>query len=73
MGDNTAHIRIDKTLDLIKAWGGIDGDHHKQWLLDQIVRTLCLDDDEYEAWVNDYNADSEDAGGYPEWETGVAP
>lgn len=27
-------------LDLICSFGGIDGAHHKQWLLDQIVRTI---------------------------------
>lgn len=27
-------------LDLILQYGGIDGDHHKQWVLDQVVRLL---------------------------------
>ena len=29
-----------EALRLIHDLGGIDGGHHKQWLLDQIVRTL---------------------------------
>jgi hypothetical protein len=30
----------DWALDFIFQYGGIDGDHHKIWLLDQIVRIL---------------------------------
>lgn len=29
-----------EVLDLITEFGGIDGEHHKQWVLDQIVRLL---------------------------------
>lgn len=29
-----------EALDLIAEYGGIDGGHHKQWLLDQVVRVL---------------------------------
>jgi hypothetical protein len=32
--------RIDQALDLIYKYGGIDGGHHKQWVLDQVVRAL---------------------------------
>lgn len=38
----------DKILDAVNAalvvarWGGVDGAHHKQWTIDQIVRVLCL-------------------------------
>jgi len=31
--------RIEKALELA-AWGTVDGDHHKMWLIDQIVRAL---------------------------------
>lgn len=30
--------RIDWALYFIERYGGIDGEHHKQWLLDQIAR-----------------------------------
>jgi hypothetical protein len=32
--------RIDKALDIAKNYGGIDGDHHKRWTIDQMVRAL---------------------------------
>ena len=32
--------RIDKALDLAIRYGGIDGDHHKAWVIDQMVRAL---------------------------------
>lgn len=57
--------KIKKALELIDEYGGVDGAHHKQWLLDQIVRTLC---DSYENWVKNYNR--EEMG---EWDIGIAP
>lgn len=30
--------RLNLILDLVSAYGGVDGAHHKQWLLDQIAR-----------------------------------
>lgn len=32
--------KITEALDLIADLGGVDGDHHKQWVLDQVVRIL---------------------------------
>ena len=32
--------RIQKALELAVQYGGIDGDHHKRWVIDQMVRTL---------------------------------
>lgn len=32
--------RIAKALDLATRYGGIDGGHHKQWVIDQMVRAL---------------------------------
>jgi hypothetical protein len=32
--------RIDKALELAVAYGGIDGNHHKAWVIDQMVRAL---------------------------------
>jgi len=36
----TEQQRIDKALALAVAYGGIDGDHHKAWVIDQMVRAL---------------------------------
>ena len=32
--------RIEKALDYVGQYGYIDGEHHKQWVLDQMVRAL---------------------------------
>lgn len=36
----TPEERIEKALAIIVKWGGIDGAHHKDWVLDQAVRAL---------------------------------
>lgn len=60
----------EQVLDLIIQYGGIDGGHHKKWLLDQIVRTLTGDG--YESWVKEYQ-DGEDGPETYEWDEGIAP
>ena len=64
-------LRIDKALDVINQYGGIDGAHHKQWVLDQVVRTL-LPDGFYDEWVRQHNDGDEGPNTY-EWEEGTAP
>ena len=32
--------RIEKALSIAIAYGGIDGAHHKDWVIDQMVRAL---------------------------------
>jgi hypothetical protein len=61
--------KVKKALDLIDEWGGIDSGHHKQWLLDQLVRVLS---DDYDEWVNSYQ-DGEEGPETYEWDTGIAP
>jgi len=58
-----------KSLDFIAEFGGIDGAHHKQWLLDQLVFVLAED---YDQWVRDYEA-GEDGPQTYKWDTGIAP
>jgi hypothetical protein len=60
----------EKALDLIHSYGGIDGGHHKQWVLDQVVRALA--GDAYAQWVADYQA-GEDGPETYEWDEGIAP
>ena len=57
-------------IDLINQYGGIDGAHHKQWLIDQIVQTIMGDD--YDEWVRLYNL-GEDGPDTYEWDKGIAP
>lgn len=37
---NTDEQRITKALAIAVAYGGIDGAHHKDWVIDQMVRAL---------------------------------
>lgn len=61
--------RLAAALDLITRFGGIDGAHHKQWVLDQVVRRLSHD---YEAWVRAFE-DGEDGPRTYEWDEGIVP
>lgn len=60
MGSDMAD-RIDRAIILIAEYGDIDGAHHKQWLIDQVLRAL-LTDEEYEAISTGTN-----------WDQGIAP
>ena len=62
--------RESRALDFIAENGGVDGDHHKQWVLDQVVRILAGDG--YRRWVWDYQ-NGEDGPHTFEWDEGTAP
>lgn len=62
--------KVSKALELIERYGGIDGAHHKQWVLDQVVRILT--GEEYEKWVRAHNY-GEDGPDTYEWDKGIAP
>jgi hypothetical protein len=62
--------KIEKALDLILQYGGIDGAHHKMWVIDQVARVLTGDG--YEQWV----AAAKDGEDGPEtygWDEGIPP
>jgi hypothetical protein len=65
--------RIEKALDIATQYGGIDGGHHKTWIIDQMVRALTGEN--YEQWVKDYQGKyDEELELYEyEWECGIAP
>lgn len=56
-----------RVIDLILDYGWIDGGHHKQWVLTEILKILM--GDAYDAWLEDYNSDEE----YSDWDEGIAP
>jgi|APSaa5957512622_1039677.scaffolds.fasta_scaffold197691_2 hypothetical protein len=62
--------RTEAALDLIYRYGSIDGNHHKQWVLDQVVRALKGPD--YDAWVTEF-CDGEDGPNTYFWDEGIAP
>ena len=76
--------RILRALAVADVFGQTAGDHHKAWVIDQMVRALCgcvKDDDdyndsyksnkEYMDWIENYcYVDGEHEY---EWDTGIAP
>jgi len=56
----------EKIIALIEMFGMIDGAHHKQWLLDKIVRIIQPN---YDNWIKEFNEDKE----HEEWDIGIAP
>ncbi len=62
--------RINKALTLALSYGAVDGGHHKQWVIDQMVRALT--GREYQQFVKHYNA-GEDVPDAYSWDEGIAP
>ncbi len=68
--------KIGLALEIAYNFGGIDGDHHKEWVIDQMVRALT--GDRYDKWVKRYCSefgDLDDPGeeNFFEWKTGIDP
>ena len=64
-----AEKRIENAL-AIPGRGVCDGDHHKMWTIDQMVRALT--GLKYRQWVKEYEA-GEDGPHTYSWNTGIAP
>lgn len=62
--------QIAEALDLIRKYGGTDGAHHKDWVLDQVVRVLTGSD--YDAWVAETKAGEDGPETYA-YDEGIAP
>ena len=62
--------RCTEALIIVMRFGGIDGVHHKTWVIDQMVRALL--GDQYETWVREHNAGYDGPDTYA-WEEGIAP
>lgn len=62
------HSGVTRALMPVFEYGGIDGGHHKQWLIDQMLRNI-LGAEGYRMFVDYYNRIHE-----PDtWDTGIAP
>lgn len=55
---------------VLEQFGGIDGEHHKQWVIDQIARILTGEG--YAEWVADMK-DGHDGPNTYKWYEGIAP
>lgn len=64
--------RIGKALNIAYQYGQIDGDKHKAWVIDQMVRALCGTEYAYRIWVESYQTPLDDEEYYT-WNTGIAP
>lgn len=62
--------KIVDALELALRFGQIDGDHHRLWVIDQMVRALT--DDRYDEWVRQYHS-GEDGPNTYSWDIGIAP
>ncbi len=65
-----AKAQIDAAVDLAFQYGNIDGDHHKQWVIDQMIRILT--GDQYEVLVGEACKGDFGFKAY-NWDVGVAP
>jgi hypothetical protein len=66
----TEHERISAALDIVARYGQTDGDHHKAWVIDQVVRALTGYD--YDEWIAEYKAGKDGPETYG-WDVGIAP
>jgi hypothetical protein len=66
----SAEEKITNALELAAKYKGVDGAHHKDWLLDQMVRVLTGED--YEKFVAEAKA-GEDGPETYSWDEGIAP
>jgi hypothetical protein len=69
---NRAVDKCAAALEIASTYGQVEGDHHKAWVIDQMVRALT--GESYELWVQIYQMPTDpDALFENEWETGIAP
>lgn len=69
--DTSAEDRAVVALGIAVQYGGTDGEHHKSWVVDQMVRALVGIAD-YETFV-DRVCDGEDGPETYSWDEGIAP
>lgn len=62
--------QIKQALDVAHRYGGIDGEHHKAWVIDQMVRALTGGG--YAAWVERQKAGEAGPDTYS-WDEGIPP
>ena len=62
--------RKERAITLAVRYGGIDGAHHKAWVIDQMVRVLAGDG--YDALIAEAKAGDDGPETY-EWDCGIPP
>ena len=61
---------VQAALEIAFRFGGVDGAHHKAWVIDQMVRALTGDG--YVEWVKEA-CDGEDGPETYGWDEGIPP
>ena len=61
---------VELALECAREYGGIDGGHHKAWVIDQMCRALL--GDRYDEFVRKAK-EGEDGPDTYEWDEGIAP
>lgn len=64
--------RIDKALAIAMNFGTTDGDHHKMWVIDQMVRALLGNGVDYDKFIINFQM-GEDGPETYQWDEGIAP
>ena len=64
--------RIAHALDVALNHGSIEGDHHRAWTIDQMVRALTGSSTAYAAWVALAKRGPAGPDSYS-WDEGIAP
>lgn len=59
--------KITEATNLALQFGMIDGAHHKQWVIDQMLR--ILNGEKYDEIIKEHNLDED----YEKWDEGIAP
>lgn len=61
---------VEQALDVARRYGGIAGEHHKAWVIDQMCRSLLGSN--YVEWVASAKAGEDGPETYA-WDVGIAP
>jgi hypothetical protein len=60
--------KIDSAVNVAFRFGGIDGEHYKTWVIDQMLHCL-LTNDKYDEFIKEHSNNGE----YKDWNRGTAP
>lgn len=66
LGTSVSRVNVKAAIEVLVQYGGIEGDHHKAWVINQALRHL-LGSKEYRRLVAQTKRE-----GY-EWDEGIAP
>lgn len=63
--------KIEQALEIAFRYSQFDGENHKAWAIDQMVRALTGHD--YAEWIAEYEGDPDDENNHYTWDEGRAP